>query len=44
VTPTIRNPEGEKMALMPVPRPMLASDKLTKASDHQAELAPFLGA
>jgi hypothetical protein len=40
VTPTIRNPEGDKMALMPVPRPMLASDKITRRSDHDAELAP----
>ena len=40
VTPTIRGPEGDKMAVMPIPRPMLVSDKLTRRSDHDAELAP----
>jgi hypothetical protein len=43
VTPTIRTPDGEKMALMPAPREPLPSDSLTHRSDHTAAMAPLLG-
>jgi hypothetical protein len=37
ITPTIRTDDGAKMAVMPIPRPMLPSDKATRRSDYDAE-------
>ena len=41
VTPTIRDENGAKLALMPVARPMVASDRLTRRSNRDAEIAPL---